>query len=60
MAFLCLMVWIYGQKNYWVTKDERYYKEYMELLAGQMDKEKEAFLEKEKQELEMYEGLWTK
>jgi len=57
LAFLCLMVWIYGQKNYWVTKDERYYKEYMELLAGQMDKEKEAFLEKEKQELEMYEAL---
>ncbi len=57
LAFLCLAAWAYAQKNNWITEDERYYKNYMELLAGEMDVQKEAFLEKERRMFEAYETL---
>ena len=52
-------VWMYGQTSFYLDREEQYYKEYMEHLAGDLNEEKENFLKEEAEQFASYESLLT-
>ena len=50
---------MYGQTSFYLGREEQYYKEYMEHLAGDLNEEKENFLKEEAEQFASYESLLT-
>lgn len=56
-AFLIFTIWAYGQNNFQLSRDEIFYKNYMEYMQGNMTDEKENFLKSEQEMFAKYEAL---
>lgn len=57
LCFLCLQGYTYCQKQLYVTQDEKNWMQYMKVLEGKPDKEKDAFLAAQQKS---YDELHTK